>query len=83
MKGDPRLKALLTIPEVASRLALGRSHVYQLIMRGEIPSIKIGKSRRVPAGTLEEFIERRLREQAVASWANGVGLTDERGRDHD
>ncbi len=31
-------KLLLTIPEVALRLGLGRSLVYELVMKGEITS---------------------------------------------
>ena len=39
-------RLLLTIPEVASRLGLGRSLVYQLVMKGEISSIKVGRADR-------------------------------------
>ena len=55
-------KLLLTIPEVAHRLGLGRSFVYQLVMRGEIPSIKIGRARRVPVTALEQFITQQMEE---------------------
>ena len=55
-------KLLLTIPEVAGQLGLGRSLVYEMVMRGEIPSLKLGRARRVPAAALEEFVERRLVE---------------------
>lgn len=56
-------KLLLTIPEVAGQLNLGRSLVYLLIMRGEIDSIKVGRARRVPAEALERFIEEKLAEE--------------------
>ena len=55
-------KLLLTIPEAAIRLGLGRSLVYRLVMAGEIPSIKLGRARRVPAPALEEFVGKRLEE---------------------
>jgi excisionase family DNA binding protein len=55
-------KMLLTIPEVALRLGLGRSLTYQLVMQGQIPSLKLGRARRVPLVALEEFIAGRLQE---------------------
>lgn len=56
-------KLLLTIPEVAQRLSLGRSFVYQLVMRGEIRSIKVGRARRVPVTALDQFIAARMGEE--------------------
>ena len=53
-------RLLLTIPEVAIRLGLGRSLVYQLVMRGEIDSIKVGRARRVPTVALDQFIHSRM-----------------------
>lgn len=58
-------KLLLTVPEVAVRLGLGRSLIYQLLMRGEIPSIKVGRARRVPSQWLEEFIARKMEDADV------------------
>ena len=37
---------------------LSRSRTYELIASGEIPSIKIGWSRRVPAAFLDEYVRR-------------------------
>ncbi len=54
-------RLLLTIPEVAARLGMGRSFVYQLVLKGEIPSIKLGRARRVPAGAVEQFIKDRMK----------------------
>ena len=56
-------KLLFTVPEVARQLGLGRSLVYQLVMRGEIDSIKVGRARRVPAEALERFSEEKLADQ--------------------
>ncbi len=53
-------RLLLTIPEVAGRLGLGRSLVYQLVMKGEISSIKVGRARRVPVTALDQFILDRM-----------------------
>lgn len=51
-------KLLLTVDEAADRLGIGRSHAYQCVLKGELESVKIGRSRRVPAKALEDFIER-------------------------
>jgi len=46
-----------TVPEVAQHLRLGRTTVYRLIGTGELPSIKVGGSRRVTASALQVFLE--------------------------
>jgi excisionase family DNA binding protein len=45
----------LTIPEVARELRVGRTTVYRLIGSGELPSILVGGSRRVPAEALSAY----------------------------
>lgn len=50
-------KLLLTVEETASMLSLGRSKVYDLIAKGEIPSVKIWGSRRVPTDQLIGWLE--------------------------
>ncbi|GEM_PF-1074950 len=49
---------LLRIPEVAEQLGLSTGKVRGLIARGELESIKIDKSRRIPIGALEEYVAR-------------------------
>ena len=56
-------KLLYTVPEAAMRLGLGRSLVYELVMRGEIISIKIGRARRVPVSALDQFVARLAEEE--------------------
>lgn len=55
---------LLTVPEVMKRLKLGRSTVYDLIRSHRLVSITIGRSRRVPASALHEFIHHQIAEAA-------------------
>lgn len=57
-------ESLLTVAEVAKRLAGGRTTVYELISRGGLRTIKIGRARRIPESTLEEWIVQRLCAQA-------------------
>jgi len=55
---------LLTVPEVMARLRLGRSKVYDLIRSRRLPSVTIGRSRRIPASALREFISNQMAEAA-------------------
>ncbi len=58
-------KLLLTVDEVAQALRIGRSHAYAYILNGDIPSVKLGRSRRIPLAALSEFIEKLRSETAV------------------
>ena len=51
---DARL--LLRVPDVAHRLSIGRSIIYQLIKSGALPSVKIKGSRLVRAADLEAYV---------------------------
>ncbi len=51
-------KLLYDIPEVASMLGLGRSHVYGYVMRGDLPSLKLGRRRKITVEAVREFIQR-------------------------
>jgi excisionase family DNA binding protein len=57
-------KRLLTVAEAARRLGIGRSHAYVYVLRGELESVKLGRSRRVPLEALDAFVERLRGEQA-------------------
>ncbi len=47
---------LLTVAEVATTLAIGRSKVYELLYRDELKSVKIGGARRIRYRDLGEFV---------------------------
>jgi len=48
---------LFTVAEVSQILRLSRSRVYELIYAGQLPSIKLGRSRRVRRSDVEAFVE--------------------------
>ncbi|MFE2106433.1 helix-turn-helix domain-containing protein [Kitasatospora sp. NPDC059463] len=52
----PHEQLLLTIPDVMAQLQLGRSTVYDLIRTHRLPSVTIGRSRRVPAAVVRTFV---------------------------
>jgi excisionase family DNA binding protein len=55
---------LLTPEQAALSLAICRTKVYELIATGQLDSVRIGSSRRIPVAALEEFVER-LRSTAA------------------
>ncbi len=54
---------LLTPEEAAEELRIGRSRMYDMLRRGEVLSVKVGGSRRVPFEALQEFVDRLIDEQ--------------------
>lgn len=61
---------LLRVTEVARLMGISRSMAYQLVQRGDIPSVKIKNSVRVKTVDVEEFIHRNY-----SGWVNdGTGI---------
>jgi len=56
----PKAPLLVTLPEAARILSVGRTALYQLIWYGELTPIHIGRSVRFSMRELEFFVERRL-----------------------
>jgi excisionase family DNA binding protein len=52
---------LLTPEQAAVTLAICRTKVYELMGRGQLESVRIGSSRRIPMAAVVEFVQR-LRE---------------------
>jgi excisionase family DNA binding protein len=51
---------LLRVEEAAQMLRVGRSQMYRLLNSGEVDSIRIGKMRRVPVASLNEYVAAQL-----------------------
>ncbi|CAB4712087.1 MAG: helix-turn-helix domain-containing protein [Actinobacteria bacterium] len=49
---DPITNPTLSLEEAAAVLGIGRSAAYEAAIRGEIPTIKIGRCKRVPTAEL-------------------------------
>ncbi len=60
------LPILLTIPEAAVRLRIGRSTVYELISSGSLEVVHIGRSARIPAQAVTDFVQLMRRTGAGA-----------------
>jgi excisionase family DNA binding protein len=49
--------ALIRVDEAARFLSIGRSTLYELIARGDIPTVHIGRSVRIPTQALKNLVE--------------------------
>lgn len=55
-------KIFLTWSEACEVLGIGRSRLYDLARRGEIASVKLGRSRRFPVESIREWADKQIRE---------------------
>ncbi|MBR7838856.1 helix-turn-helix domain-containing protein [Actinospica durhamensis] len=53
---------LYTIPEAATALRISRTKLYELLDSGDVESVYIGRSRKIPAEGLRIYVQR-LRAQ--------------------
>lgn len=53
----PNDAVLLRVEEAAERLGISRAQIFRLIASGQLSSVKIGASRRVPVRSLESFVD--------------------------
>ncbi len=63
---DPT-RVALTVEEAARRLGVGRTTMYGLVASGEVPSVTIGRLRRVPAEALKEYVAARTQAASTAA----------------
>ena len=56
---------LLSPEEVAARLSIGRTFVYELMATGRLESLKLNRRRLVPRQALDAFVARERERQAA------------------
>jgi excisionase family DNA binding protein len=61
----PEMKVLVSVDEAAALLSVGRWTIYQMIARQELPSVKLGRIRRIPMMALRVFVSEQI-SQAVS-----------------
>lgn len=49
-------RLLLTVEEAGAALGVGRSLMYELIATGEIPTVRVGRLRRIRPQELREYV---------------------------
>ena len=52
-------RKLLKVAEAAAELQIGRTLLYDLINRGEIQVVRLGRAVRIPRDELDKLIERK------------------------
>jgi excisionase family DNA binding protein len=52
-----RTEYLMSPEELAKFLGLGRTHTYRLLATGAIPSVRIGRLRKIRRTDVEQFID--------------------------
>jgi excisionase family DNA binding protein len=55
-RSQDRLDEVLTVEEARARLRISRNGIYNAIVRGEIPHIKIGKRILIPSAAFEALL---------------------------
>ena len=50
---------LLTVPQVAKRLSLGRTKIYELIATERLPAVCFGRAKRIQPVSLKRWLESR------------------------
>jgi excisionase family DNA binding protein len=58
MAVETEARLLLRMPEAAALLGVSRSKAYELAGSGDLPIVRLGRSLRVPAEGLDEWIRR-------------------------
>jgi excisionase family DNA binding protein len=59
---DGQSPAMLTIAQVEEVLQVSRWKVYRLMQSGELESIKIGRSRRIPVVAVQAYVAKQAQE---------------------
>jgi excisionase family DNA binding protein len=69
-------RLLLRVSEAAELLGLGRAQVYAMCSRGQLPTVRIGRSVRLPAQGLRRFVEKLARVSGADSGKLSDGAGD-------
>ena len=54
---NDELPAVLTVPEAAALLRVGKNTMYLAIQRGDVPSLKLGRRVLVPRDALQRLLQ--------------------------
>lgn len=60
-------RMLHTVAEASHLLCIQKTKIYELMGNGELPSVTIGRARRIPRDGIEEFIRRRSESQSESA----------------
>jgi excisionase family DNA binding protein len=66
------LDRLLSPEQAAEMLGCHRTMIFEMLARGDVASIKLGRLRRIPASSIDKYIASRLSEAEGSSPDGGV-----------
>jgi excisionase family DNA binding protein len=64
---EPVKKLLYTTPEAAAALGVCERTLYRHLLAGDLFSLRIGATRRIPIAALEAYIARQMNDYGAAS----------------
>ena len=56
---------LVTLPDAARFLSVSRGSLYDLLPTGQLASVHIGRSRRIPLGEIRRYVRDRLQRDTL------------------
>ena len=59
-----RPRVLYRVEDAAELLSVSRTRIYELIRSDQLRTVQVGKSRRVPARSLDDYVARLMRGSA-------------------
>jgi excisionase family DNA binding protein len=59
--GLGRPRALYKVEDAAALLSVSKTRIYELIRSGQLESVTVGRSRRVPSLAVDRYVERLMR----------------------
>jgi excisionase family DNA binding protein len=68
----PPAQLLLTVPEAAAQLRIGRTLMYELISTGAVKSVLVGRLRRIRPADLAEYAASLVPADAVPTTATAA-----------
>lgn len=71
---SPPSKLLVTPEEAAAILSVGRSTIYELMASGQLESVHVKSSRRVPMAALEAFVQDLLEQTKERGYVREAGI---------
>jgi excisionase family DNA binding protein len=60
------VEGLCSVREACEFLSIGKSSLYNLMKKGQLPFVFVGSNRRIPRKALVEFTERILEERQIS-----------------
>lgn len=72
------LPDVLTVQNLMAVMQIGRSAAYRLIQSGEIQSVRVGTSVRIPKRYFEEYLDKKSKESYAHTGNDMSGLSNER-----